>query len=147
MSRECSRSVRDTFLTLRGHSRGTFWTLRSLGPKAPGDTPPDTLSDTPILGDTPSDTPGDTRARRARETPVKGRRCLKPRGGIAPFWGSANLPDKVSSDMGYRRDSIAISRDMGTLSSKGRKGERTNFSTPTPSLGRPPPGGLGPESY
>ena len=38
-------------------------------------------------------------------------------GGIAPFWGSAN-PSKlkeVSRDMGYRSDSIAISRDMGPL--------------------------------
>ena len=37
-------------------------------------------------------------------------------GGIAPFWGSANLPEKVSRDMEYRSDSIAISRDMGPLS-------------------------------
>ena len=36
--------------------------------------------------------------------------------GIAPFWGSANFPDKVSRDMGYRSDSIAISHDMGPLS-------------------------------
>ena len=36
-------------------------------------------------------------------------------GGIAPFWGSANLPQKVSRDMGYRSDSIAVSRDMGPL--------------------------------
>ena len=34
-------------------------------------------------------------------------------GGIAPFWGAANLPEKVSHNMGYRSDSIAISRDMG----------------------------------
>ena len=39
------------------------------------------------------------------------------KGGIAPFWGSANLPEKVSRDMGYRSDSIAVSRDMGPLSS------------------------------
>ena len=32
-----------------------------------------------------------------------------------PFWRSANLPEKVSRDMGYRSDSIAISRDMGPL--------------------------------
>ena len=38
-----------------------------------------------------------------------------PRGGIAPFWGNANLPEKVSRDMGYRSDSIAVSRDMGPL--------------------------------
>ena len=36
--------------------------------------------------------------------------------GIAPFWGSANLPEKVSRDTGYRSDSIAVSRDMGPLS-------------------------------
>ena len=35
MSRECPRSVRDTFLTLRGHSRDTFWTLQSPGPFGP----------------------------------------------------------------------------------------------------------------
>ena len=37
-------------------------------------------------------------------------------GGIAPFWGSANLPEKVSRDMGYRSNSIAVSRDLGPLS-------------------------------
>ena len=31
------------------------------------------------------------------------------------FGGSADLPEKVSRDMGYRSDSIAISRDMGPL--------------------------------
>ena len=42
------------------------------------------------------------------------------RGGvIAPFWGSANLPEKVSRGMGYRSDSVAISRDMGPLKSTG----------------------------
>ena len=39
-----------------------------------------------------------------------------PRGGIAPFWGAANLPEKVSRDMVYRSDSIAISWAMGPLS-------------------------------
>ena len=39
---------------------------------------------------------------------------LSTKGGvIAPFWASANLPEKVSRDMGYRRDSIAVSRDYG----------------------------------
>ena len=41
--------------------------------------------------------------------------CVKPstkRAGIAPFWGSSNLPEKVLRDMGYRSDSIAISRDI-----------------------------------
>ena len=37
-------------------------------------------------------------------------------GGVAPFWGSADLPEKVSRDMGYRSDSIAVSRDTGPLS-------------------------------
>ena len=37
-------------------------------------------------------------------------------GGIAPFRGSANLLEEVSRDMGYRSDSIAISRDTGPLS-------------------------------
>ena len=41
---------------------------------------------------------------------------LSTKGGIAPFGGSANLPEKVSRDMGYHGDSIAISRDMGPLS-------------------------------
>ena len=39
-------------------------------------------------------------------------------GGIAPFWGAANIPQQVSRDMGYRSDSIAASGDMGPLSSK-----------------------------
>ena len=42
-------------------------------------------------------------------------------GGIAPFWGSPNLPEKVSRDMGYHSDSIAISRDMGPLSQSMEK--------------------------
>ena len=36
-------------------------------------------------------------------------------GRIAPFWGSATLPEKVARDMGYRSDSIVILRDMGPL--------------------------------
>ena len=43
---------------------------------------------------------------------------LSTKGGIAPFRGSAKLPEKVSCDMGYYSDSIAISRDMGPLSLK-----------------------------
>ena len=35
VSKECPRSVRDTFFTLRAHSRDTFWTLRSPGPERP----------------------------------------------------------------------------------------------------------------
>ena len=44
-----------------------------------------------------------------------------PRGGIAPFGGSVNLPQKVLRDMGYRSDSIAIPRDMGPLSWKAQE--------------------------
>ena len=36
-------------------------------------------------------------------------------GGIAQFGWAANVPENVSCDMGYRSDSIAISRDMGPL--------------------------------
>ena len=39
--------------------------------------------------------------------------CAK--GGIALFWGAANLPETLSLHMGSRSDSIAISRDMGPL--------------------------------
>ena len=41
---------------------------------------------------------------------------IKEGGGIAPFWGAPNLPQKVSCAMGYRSDSIAISCDMGSVS-------------------------------
>ena len=40
---------------------------------------------------------------------------LSAKRGIAPFWGSANLPKTVSRDMGYRSDSIAMSHDMALL--------------------------------
>ena len=39
-----------------------------------------------------------------------------PQGGVALVWGIANLPAKVSRDMGNRK-SITISRDIGPLSS------------------------------
>ena len=38
---------------------------------------------------------------------------LSTKGGYRTILGSANLPEKVSCDMGYRSDSIAVSRDMG----------------------------------
>ena len=41
---------------------------------------------------------------------------LSTGGRVAPFWGAANLAEKVSRDMGYRSDSIATSRDMRPLS-------------------------------
>ena len=77
VSRECPRSVEKVFQTLRGHSRDTFWTLRSPGPEGPRRHSAGTLPETPrtLLG-TPPET---LRARRARETPVAGR------GGVAIF--------------------------------------------------------------
>ena len=57
------------------------------------------------------------------------------RGGIAPSWGAANLPEKVSRDMGYRSDGIAISRDMGPL----RKDGYTAYTAYTAGTGFSPP--------
>ena len=37
--------------------------------------------------------------------------------------GGASLPDKASLKMGYRNDSLAISRDMGPLRQSVRKGK------------------------
>ena len=37
--------------------------------------------------------------------------------GYRTVWGNSKLPEKVSPDMVYRSDSIAISRDMGALRS------------------------------
>ena len=61
--------------------------------------------------------------------------CVKliSKGGIAPFWESANLPQKVSRNMGYRSDSIAISRDTGPLSSVAPKA-LTGFSGKSPEI-------------
>ena len=50
--------------------------------------------------------------------------------GIAPFWGRANLPEKVSRDMGYRSDIIATSRNMRPLSLVEQRREKRT---------RPPP--------
>ena len=79
----------DTFLTLRGHSRDTFWTLRLRGPEGPRDTPPDTLSDTPIFGDTLLDTPRDTSGPKGPKPPVGGWACLNFRNQT--FKNSINL--------------------------------------------------------
>ena len=59
VSPECQKGVRIP----RGHSRDTFWTLRSPGPEGPQRHPEGH----------PEDTPGTLRALRARETPVAGR--------------------------------------------------------------------------
>ena len=78
LSRECPQSVWDTFSTLQGHSRDTFWTLRSPGPRGPGDTPRDTPGGTPVFGDTLGDTPGDTSGSKGLRDP-----CSRP-GGSQP---------------------------------------------------------------
>ena len=46
------------------------------------------------------------------ETKYQGRR-------IAPFWGSANLPEKVSRDMGHRSDSRYGATKGATLELRG----------------------------
>ena len=42
-------------------------------------------------------------------------------GCIAPYWGSAHLPQKISRDMGYRSDSIAVSHDGATKAPESPK--------------------------
>ena len=39
-------------------------------------------------------------------------------GGIASFWGTANLREKVSRNMEYRGDGIALLHHMGPLSAQ-----------------------------
>ena len=41
---------------------------------------------------------------------------LSAKGGVTHPFGQLYLPEKASRDIGYRSDSIAISRDMGLLS-------------------------------
>ena len=91
MSKRCPGHSGDTLGTLFGHSGAR-------GLKGRGDTPADTPPDTPIFGGTPSDTPGDTRARRARETPVGGRRCLNYSisGYLRNLRGRLHSSEKVS---------------------------------------------------
>ena len=69
-----SRGVSPKTETLGTH----FGHSGARGPKGPGDTR-DTLHRTPVLRDTLGDNSRDTRARRARETPVAGRRDRKSR--------------------------------------------------------------------
>ena len=71
MSPECPGHLFDT----RGHSRDTFWTLLSPGAEGPRRHPVGHPPRTPpVFGDTLGDTPETLRARRARKTPVAGRR-------------------------------------------------------------------------
>ena len=71
VSKRCLRHSGDTLGTLFGHS-GTR------GPKGPGDTPWDTLGDTPVFGDTLGDTPGDTSGPKGPRDP-----CSRPGGSQA----------------------------------------------------------------
>ena len=70
VSRECPQSVRDTFLTLRGHSRDTFRKLRSPVPKGPRRHGVGHSVGHPPFSGTLRGRSGTLRARRARETPV-----------------------------------------------------------------------------
>ena len=85
MSEKCPESVPDTG-DIAGTLSGHFSDTLECGAGWPRGHPPDTPSDTPIFGDTPSDTPGHTRPRRARETPVRGRRCLNESLGLQAPW-------------------------------------------------------------
>ena len=81
VSRECPRSVWNTFLTLRRHSRGHF--LGTPEPEGPRGTP---RGDIPVFGDTLGDT--------ARETPVAGRRDRNLGVSLGPiFSGTPRNPD------------------------------------------------------
>ena len=61
--------------SVRRGSRDTFWTLWSPGPEGPRGHPVGhSLGHPPFSGTLSWDTPGTLRARRARETPVAGRR-------------------------------------------------------------------------
>ena len=79
VSRECPRSVPDTFLTLRGHSRDTFWTLRSPGPEGPREHPVGHSLGHPPFSGTLS---GTLRGHFGPEGPE---RLLSQAGGIARF--------------------------------------------------------------
>ena len=120
VSRECPEGVRDTFLTLWGHSRDTFWTLRS----AMG-TPRRTLpfSDTPhsIWGHwTRGHAPGTCyRARRARESS-----CSRPAGSQ----GEAVIAGGVRKCRAYPRHQNDYSRArLGTMNVHTVNLKRWNF--------------------
>ena len=93
VSKKCPESVPGVsgtpfwpFLTLSGH----FLDTPEPGARRAPETPRRTLPRTPpVFGDTLGDTPGTLRARRARETPVAGRRNRKPKRHQfpGPFWG------------------------------------------------------------
>ena len=69
------------------------------------------------------------------------------REGIAPFWVCASLPENVSRDMGYRSDSIAISRDMGPLRICGNGRRRRRSSKDGSGLPPPPQNSVEPLGF
>ena len=87
VSPECPGYLFDTPVTLSGH----FLDTPESGARRALQTPRRTLTQTPpVFRDTLRDTPGTLRARRARETPVPGRRVPKLYPPIrAPFWLSS----------------------------------------------------------
>ena len=93
VSKKCPESVpgvKRVFRTLRGHSRDTFWTLRTPGGVGPRRHPLDTPSNTPRFRDTLGDTPETLRARRAQ-------RLLWQAGGFstAEFGKAPEVPGEV----------------------------------------------------
>ena len=125
VSRECPRSVRDTFLTLRGHSRTLFGHSGARARRGP-DTPRRTLPRTPpVFAETLGDAPGTLRARRAQKTPVAGRGVCKLR--VKRERESRRERPKRDLFLLLERDSIAtkkwlpwVSVAMSLLLTKGR---------------------------
>ena len=74
VSRECPRSIEKVFQTLRGHSRDTFWTLQSPGPEGLQRHSVRHSWRHPGFRGHSRGHSRRLRARRARETPVAGRR-------------------------------------------------------------------------
>ena len=118
VSRECLRSVKK----VSGHSGDTLGTpfghFGARGPKGPRDTPPDTLSDTPIFGDTLSDTPRDTSSPKGPKPPVEGWGCLNT------CWG--DFLSKSRSRPGERGTNIHL-RKLHKIKMWGRRPETADF--------------------
>ena len=82
VSKKCPKSVPGVSKRCPGHSGHTlFGHSGARGPKGPGDTPSDTPPDTPHFRGHSQAHSGTLRTRRARETPVAGRRDRNPSSG------------------------------------------------------------------
>ena len=129
VSKKCpSRSVKKVSGTLWGHSRDTFWTLRSPGPKGLQGTPSDTASDTPVFGDTLGDTLGTLRARSARETPVarRGGYNLGCRKWGFKRWGFKEIRGYLRKKAFFLRF-LDFPGALGTLRKRAKKAEKGRF--------------------